>query len=271
MFRDPIRTVGALAGGFLMLAGSAHAVDGVIEISHACASSASGCTATGSDTGGYPVTIGQAGSYRLTSNLTVPANTGGIQIIPGTPGVISIDLNGFEIAGPATCGGCPVTSCTGGGSEKGIYSTGAVAGVSIRGGTIRGMGAGGIDITGGVETENVAVLQNGGSGIKATVGPAYLFRTAIDRNLADGLGVDTNFPAVVRDSVSSCNGHLGFAVGVSSLVKDNILLTNGGFGLQCGFGAGSGGNVLLNNNGGGSQISGSCAPLSTNLCNGAPC
>src|SRR5581483_7661707 len=45
----------------------ARAVDGVIEINHARAL-AGGVTA--SDLPGYPITIDQSGSYRLTGNLT---------------------------------------------------------------------------------------------------------------------------------------------------------------------------------------------------------
>ena len=50
----------------LALAGPALAVDGVVEINQTCAVQ-TGCFS--GDTAGYPVTITQPGSYRLTSNL----------------------------------------------------------------------------------------------------------------------------------------------------------------------------------------------------------
>jgi hypothetical protein len=53
----------------LALAGSAGAVDGVIEINQAKVLAA----------GGFPFFITTGGSYRLTSNLTVPAGKVGIQ------------------------------------------------------------------------------------------------------------------------------------------------------------------------------------------------
>ena len=64
-----------------------HAVDGVLEINHACAVN-TGCFP--GDTAGYPVSITTAGSYRLTSSLQ------------GRVGVsaerVTLDLNGFTIS-----------------------------------------------------------------------------------------------------------------------------------------------------------------------------
>src|SRR5215831_13467976 len=62
------------------------------------------------DAPGFPVTICKPGSYVLGSNLTVPANTDGIDIaVPN----VSIDLNGFTVKGPVTCTGVGTTlSCT---------------------------------------------------------------------------------------------------------------------------------------------------------------
>ena len=54
---------------------------------------------TPGDDPGFPATISVAGSYRLTSNLVVPAGVNGIEI---TGENVTIDLNGFTIAGPST-------------------------------------------------------------------------------------------------------------------------------------------------------------------------
>jgi hypothetical protein len=53
-------------GCALLLSISSRAADGVIEINQSCV--AGGCFA--GDTAGFPVTISQPGSYRLTSNLS---------------------------------------------------------------------------------------------------------------------------------------------------------------------------------------------------------
>src|SRR2546421_12802591 len=84
------------------------ATDGVIEINQARALAGS---VTPGDAAGFPVYISVSGSYRLTSNLTVPnENTDGIDIGASE---VTIDLNGFSILGPTVCsGGPPLTGCT---------------------------------------------------------------------------------------------------------------------------------------------------------------
>ena len=76
----------------LVLAGPTLAVDGVLEINQTCAVQ-TGCFA--GDTAGWPVTITEGGSYRLTSNLIVPDKTTGAILVSTSS--VSIDLNGFEI------------------------------------------------------------------------------------------------------------------------------------------------------------------------------
>jgi hypothetical protein len=87
-----------------MFSVSAFAVDGVVLINQASVMAA----------GGFPYKITQSGSYRLSGNLTVPANTDGIDI---TVDNVTLDLNGFTIKGQITCIGQPVTSCTPGTGE----------------------------------------------------------------------------------------------------------------------------------------------------------
>src|SRR5512144_1730857 len=74
---------------------------------------------TPGDAPGFPVTISQPGSYRLSGNLTVPdANTTAIDI---TSSDVTIDLNGFAIIGPTVCGGFPI-ACTPTGTGIGIHT-----------------------------------------------------------------------------------------------------------------------------------------------------
>src|SRR5262249_53071646 len=56
---------------------------------------------TPGDAPGFPVTISQPGSYRLSSNLDVPSHGLGIDIQADD---VSIDLNGFRIRGNAMSG-----------------------------------------------------------------------------------------------------------------------------------------------------------------------
>jgi hypothetical protein len=62
---------------------------------------------TPGDAPGFPVTISQPGSYRLSGNPTVPdLNTTAIHI---TADRVTLDLNGFSISGPAACTSRPTT------------------------------------------------------------------------------------------------------------------------------------------------------------------
>jgi hypothetical protein len=76
------------------------AADGRVEISQASVEAA----------GGYPFSINQPGSYVLTSNLVVPADTDALVLEASQ---VVIDLNGFSIRGPFTCGPSACPSGTG--------------------------------------------------------------------------------------------------------------------------------------------------------------
>jgi hypothetical protein len=80
-----------LATGFLS---TAWAVDGVILIDQ---NRALAGNVTPGDGAGFPITISQPGSYRLTSNLNVPSGFNGIEI---TSPNVTIDLNGFLVSTP---------------------------------------------------------------------------------------------------------------------------------------------------------------------------
>jgi len=98
---------------FVALSASAFAVDGVTLINQATVMSA----------GGFPYTISQPGSYKLSGNLIVPGTVvSGLNI---TASNVTLDLNGFTIS--CTCSpGIPI----------GIDSTGA--GTTLFNGTISG-------------------------------------------------------------------------------------------------------------------------------------
>ena len=76
---------------FAGLSGSLLAVDGVVLIDQNRA--LAGGVAPG-DFPGFPISITQPGSYRLSGNLTAPANTGAIAI---TANNVTLDLNGFTV------------------------------------------------------------------------------------------------------------------------------------------------------------------------------
>src|SRR5207248_9135104 len=119
----------------------AYAVDGVVLINQ---SNALAGNVTPGDAPGFPVTISVSGSYRLSSNLTVPdANTTAIQI---TADDVTIDLNGLSIIRPTVCSGGPVTFCSPTGSGIGVDSLNSD--ITVLNGNGRGMGRKGINLTG---------------------------------------------------------------------------------------------------------------------------
>jgi hypothetical protein len=100
----------------IFIPASAFAVDGVVLINQSTVMAA----------GGFPYTISQSGSYKLSGNLTVPANSSGIMI---TASSVILDLNGFSVAGSAQF-------------EIGIAAASGVSGVTIRNGNVTGFAFG---------------------------------------------------------------------------------------------------------------------------------
>jgi hypothetical protein len=213
----------------VMIASSASAVDGVLELNQACASGP-GCFA--GDTADFPVQITTAGSYRLTGNLVVASpNTTAILV---TSAQVSIDLNGFAIVGPNVCSGCPVTSCTATGSGNGI--DGNVVNLAIRNGTIRGMGASGVRGRGLIE--HVILDQNGDRGVFATSGVTVKDSTVSSNG---GIGI-TSGGGIMSGNMVACNGSTGMELFAGSMIG-NHAVQNGGDGINV-----TAEGVVLNNN-----------------------
>ena len=73
------------------LSTAAFAVDGVVLIDQ---NRALAGNVTPGDAPGFPVTISQPGSYRLSGNLVAPLNSGAIHIAASK---VTLDLNGFHV------------------------------------------------------------------------------------------------------------------------------------------------------------------------------
>lgn len=160
----------AVVVAILLGTGAPARAEGVLELSHACAT-ATGCVP--GDAPGYPITLdGESGrSYRLTSDLRVPISTHGIVI--GASGT-SIDLNGFTIAQACTWqspagGGVPICTRTGEGDGIRTTSNVAIEAVRVRNGSIHFMGGMGIFLGRESHVEDVSVRESGTNGIY--VGP----------------------------------------------------------------------------------------------------
>lgn len=251
--------MGVLRRGFvgLLVAATAHAGDGRIEINQACV--AEGCFA--GDAPGFPVTTVASGSYVLTSNLTVPnADTTAIVLLAGG----SLDLGGFSILGPVTCSGSP-NVCVGTGSGNGI---GAGEQTSIRNGRIAGMGSAGISADESTRITDVTLYGNGGNGVFGS-GGFVIERCVIERNGGDGISLSAGQTGatVIQGNAVHRNGQVGIRASLA-IVKDNGVKQNGSFGFQGTSSALSGNNFYANTNSFGDQISGG-VEIGENICNGS--
>ncbi len=182
------------------------AVDGQVAITQAKAMAGG---VTPGDAPGFPVSINLPGSYVLSSGLTVPdANTTAIEI---NADHVTIDLNGFAILGPTDCSGKPL-ECANTGNGSGIITPGIHFNITIRNGTIEGMGHRGVYLQGGAHlVEYLHVRSNGNN----------------------GLGVDPSegqSGSVIQHNTVQRNGGFGITV-YSGIVADNTINLNRGFGI----------------------------------------
>lgn len=239
----------------LTLATPALASDGVLEINHTCAVQ-TGCFP--GDGTGYPVTIsGQAGgSYVLTSNLIVPdVNTDGIQFNTSD---IGIDLNGFAIIG-ADCVGA-TTNCTPtSGIGSGVARTsGLNRGVSVKNGSVTGMGRYGVFIGDHARITNVSVRWNRLDGINASSGGVISGNTSYQNGRR---GINVFESATVSGNTVYENGDVGITASAGSTVSGNTARMNGGTGIVSSNGSTISGNTSSENEGSGITATDGCAVI----------
>ncbi len=191
---------------------------------------------------GFPVIL-YAGSYRLTSNLTVPdANTHAIRMYDGA----TLDLGGFSLLGPTSCTGTPA-ACTGTGSGDGILVSGY--NVTIRNGRIAGFGNFGIRGDQGMRVENVTLESNGSDGINSQGGGIQIVGCKANRNGNDGFYAAYQGGAVMLiGNTAVGNGDDGFDVS-NALLLDDTAHQNGDAGINTNYQSSA--SALARNVGGG--------------------
>jgi len=224
-----------------LLAQVAPASDGVLEINQTCATSSAGCFL--GDAGGFPVTITQAGSYRLTGNLTVPnGNTTAISI--GISNV-TLDLEGFAILGPNLVNDNP--SCSAGGTGIGISSTGEST--IVRNGHVRGMGFHGISLNGTSRIEGVIAQHNCGIGLTIGAGGIVVSSQAHrSRNAGIVLiGGGGTGGGLVQDSAAYDNMEAGIQAGGGTAVLGCTIVRNRSYGIVATDTTGIGHTLFYNN------------------------
>jgi len=210
---------------------------------------------TPGDTPGFPVTLSEPGSYKLTSNLDNIGAAGAVVIEADD---VFLDLAGFSIIGSNM------------GNYTGI-SAGLVERITVINGTVRDMGGKGMELLTDARVENVMIANNGDDGIFLVHG--RVIDCSISGN--DGNGIQAVlFPSsgVIRGNFIHSNGERGIYQQYANggMIIDNHVVGNGGFGMALAGTTAYGNNVLSYNNGGGAQVLGG-VQLSNNLCNGGPC
>lgn len=112
---------------------------------------------TPGDLPGFPITLSVPGSYKLTGNLVVPGGLRGIEI---TSDNVTLDLNGFRIAGSGTCTrdqSTYVVNCSSPSAYGIVVTAGGVTGV-VRNGSVQGFNTG-VLLEGGT-AESLTVRHN---------------------------------------------------------------------------------------------------------------
>ncbi len=225
----------ALLGMGCMLA---HAVDGVYEINQACVPV--GCFP--GDPPGFPVTITESGSYRLTGNLVLPdENTTAIVYSAAD---VSLDFNGFTIRGVTECQQNPSTLlvfCALAGSGRGIESLGNSTSLRVSNGSIHGVGNRAISLsdTNSAIIEDMVIRSSGSIGIHC--GAACAVRNSrVELNLGHGissLAAESRQATTIDNVVVNSSGGDGIRcsnLGGSCLVRNSIVQWNQGRGYHAG-------------------------------------
>lgn len=245
----------------LLLAGRSCPADDVVYIDQNRAADGG---LTPGDLAGFPVTISQSGSYRLTGNLTVPdLNTTAIQI---TADFVTLDLNGFSIVGPAVCTTGTATTCptpgTGIGVHAGDVPAHAPRGIRIRNGAVRGMGLMGILLNGsGSFVERVTVDSNAGGGMSVA---GTVIESAATQNGSFGIIATT-----IRDSTALQNVGDGIILAANAgVATGNVSSFNGGHGIALQLGTATTNTFFLNQQGGISALCPSSIVGNTVVTNG---
>jgi hypothetical protein len=182
----------------------AFAVDGVVLINQASVMAA----------GGFPFKLTEPGSYKLSGNLVVPANTTGIEIDAVD---VTLDLNGFTISGPIVCDSTGHNCTQGGGSGQIAGVRSVAAGSTIRNGHVRGFNRGVQGFITGYLVEDIHAISNAQAGIEVTQG-------VVRRNNASGnqgFGINC-IDCVVMENIIASNGNSGLVMGRGTFGSNSI-------------------------------------------------
>jgi hypothetical protein len=241
------RTFAAILALVALSAIPASALDGEVLINQAKAN-AGGITPD--DNPGFPVTISRSGKYKLIGNLNVPADRNGIAV---TANYVTIDLNGFRIAGGKVGVNAPNRN-----------------GLTVVNGTIRNFASHGIVTRAFAVIQDMQITNNGGIGVKLHTNGRVLRSTISESGNTNIFCISKCLIAqnVVTRSLFESGIVLLTSAG-GHLVLGNTIAGNQLFGIYTEGMTGFGNNTLTGNNPdgvlGGTQIVGPTA-MHPNAC-----
>lgn len=217
------------------------ASDGVLEINHTCATE-TGCFP--GDSPLYPVTITKPGTnYILTSKLVVAnAVTTAIEVQAND---VAIDLNNFTII-LSFCddGGTPDCMPLAGTGSGVASDPNTSSGISVRNGSIIGMGSHGVELGNQSEVTNLRVRWN----------------------RLDGINVRSS--SIISGNNALQNGRNGIHCDAGCLVRTNVMVNNAGHGLDLHDGSAYSDNVINGNDTGTVTGTGAANTRGGNYCTG---
>jgi hypothetical protein len=161
-----------------------------------------------------PFTISAPGSYFLATNLISSGN--GVVI---TASSVTLDLNGFELAGSA-------------GSTVGVNVSGSRTNICIRNGTVRGWNSDGLNLSNAIAVivSDLRVFRNAGNGM--VLGTAAVINSCVSTyNALEG--IVTGDAANIRGCVVYHN-NVGILCGNGCQVRDTVTFSNFNYGIYLG-------------------------------------
>ena len=216
----------------------ANAADGTVLINQSTSiNGLPGCPHSG-----FPISICQPGSYRLSGNLTV--SDPGKDAIDISAGNVTLDLNGFTISGPGVCTGIPISLCTAPGA-RGIFAPGDS--ISVLNGVVTSFTSGGVFVGNFSSVDELRVTSNIGTGLVVGIS-SNVTRSIVAEN--GGHGIAASGPAMVTGNMVYGNQSDGVFASLSTTLSNNTVIQNGSVGISVGCPSLIIGNTLTANTGG---------------------
>jgi parallel beta-helix repeat protein len=181
-----------------------------------------------------PFTISAPGSYYLTGNLTATADGTAITV---SADYVTIDLNGFTLAGGAT------------GTRTGIQAPAAQKGLCVRNGTLTGWtnhGINGVQTTGGLY-ENLRLTANSGSpALRSGTAASVRACVATGNTAFAAFAIALSEGSSISDCTVSSNGKDGISATINCTIT-NCTASGNGTGISSGTGIFTAGNCTVLN------------------------